>query len=110
MKPLRHQAIPLLYSTLSYKEKQVLQQIYHGQSTGAVARRHHVSVSTIAAQRSMILRKMAVDSTVELVFWMKTAKLHSLVRIIYQLCSRTDWPLAEVGNDWFLGFLELRQN
>lgn len=108
--PFQFQAIPLLYSTLSDKEKQVLRHIYRGQRSEVVARQHHVTLATIAAQRSMILRKMAVDSTVELVFWMKTAKLHSLVRIIYQLCSRTDWPLAEVGNDWFLGFLELRQN
>src|SRR5690625_5790131 len=93
MKPLRHQAIPLLYSTLSYKEKQVLQQIYHGQSTGAVARRHHVSVSTVASQRSMILRKMAVDRTVELVFCIITAKLHSLVRIIYLISRLYDWTL-----------------
>ena len=56
----------LAFSTLTGREREVLQLIAEGQSTKQVAARLHVTTQAVSNHRRQIMRKLGVDSTAAL--------------------------------------------
>jgi|SRR5690625_2528330 len=93
----QYRAVPLLMSTLSVAERKVLMEVCQGQLTCSIAKKKDLSEATIFAQRSSILRKMAAKNAVQLVYLVKSAKLHRLNQLIYKYANQQNQPKVDLG-------------
>src|SRR5690625_6875250 len=69
-------AIALLLSTLSDREREVLNKVCLGYDAAAIADKQHVSTTTIQAHRARLLRKMGARNSVQLTYLIKSAETH----------------------------------
>lgn len=57
---------PSAYSSLGGREREVLQLVAEGKSSGEVAKAMHISIKTVETHRRNIVRKLALHGTAEL--------------------------------------------
>lgn len=89
--------IALLLSTLSDREREVLNKVCLGYDAAAIADKQHVSTTTIQAHRARLLRKMGARNSVQLTYLIKSAETHHLKRHIEKLLADKNNPQTQFG-------------